>query len=59
TASPVAASASRVSELGGSIALVLAGDLATAIGGLPCGAGALPGYPITDLAALRRWREGP
>jgi hypothetical protein len=39
-------------------ALVIAGDLATALGGLTCGAGALPGYPLTDLALLHRWAGG-
>ncbi|MEZ4242117.1 MAG: hypothetical protein R3F59_39370, partial [Myxococcota bacterium] len=36
--------------------LVLCGDLAIGLGALACGAGALPGYPITDLAVLHRWR---
>lgn len=39
------------------VSLVLAGDLLVAAGGLLCGAGALPGYPISDLAMLHRWRE--
>ncbi len=34
--------------------LIVAGDLATGLGGALCGAGALPGYPITDLAVLHR-----
>jgi uncharacterized membrane protein len=37
-------------------ALVLCGDLLVGVGALVCGAGALPGYPITDLAVLHRWR---
>lgn len=35
--------------------VVLLGDLLVAFGGLICGAGALPGYPIADLALLHRW----
>ena len=34
------------------MAAVLAGGLATGLGGLLCGAGALPGYPLRDLALL-------
>ncbi len=33
------------------------GDLLTALGALACGAGALPGYPISDLALLDRWKD--
>lgn len=44
-------------EIGPLLALVLVGDLLVAVGGLLCGAGALPGYPISDLAMLHRWRE--
>lgn len=36
-------------------ALWLAGDTLVLAGGLLCGAGALPGYPIADLAVLHRW----
>ncbi|HHO54722.1 MAG TPA: hypothetical protein ENK18_28590 [Deltaproteobacteria bacterium] len=38
--------------------LVGFGDLAVLLGALTCGAGALPGYPISDLALLDRWRRG-
>ena len=31
------------------------GDLAIAIGAIPCGAGTLPGYPLADLVILARW----
>ena len=44
-------------EIGPLVTLVVAGDLLVAVGGLLCGAGALPGYPISDLAMLHRWRE--
>lgn len=44
-------------EIGPLVTLVLVGDLLVAVGGLLCGAGALPGYPISDLAMLHRWRE--
>lgn len=42
-------------------ALLLAGDVAVGFGGALCGAGALPGYPIGDVAVLHRWarRRGP
>lgn len=36
-------------------ALVLGGDLVFALGGALCGAGALPGYPVGELAVLHRW----
>lgn len=36
-------------------AVLLLGDALTAIGGLLCGAGALPGYPMGPLAVLHRW----
>jgi hypothetical protein len=32
-------------------------DSATVLGGLCCGAGALPGYPLADLALLHRWHH--
>lgn len=35
--------------------LLLAGDAMIATGGVLCGAGALPGYPMADLAVLHRW----
>lgn len=31
------------------------GDLAIALGAIPCGAGTLPGYPLADLIILARW----
>lgn len=37
--------------------LLLAGDLAVGLGGALCGAGALPGYPLADLALLARWQR--
>jgi hypothetical protein len=43
-------------ELAVRLLLVLAGDLLVSVGGLSCGAGGLPGYPITDVAMLHRWR---
>jgi hypothetical protein len=43
-------------ELAVRLLLVLVGDLLVSIGGLSCGAGGLPGYPITDVAVLHRWR---
>jgi len=40
--------------------LIAAGDLLTGVGGALCGAGALPGYPISDLAVLyRRLQQEP
>lgn len=39
------------------VMLVLLGDLAMLAGALWCGAGALPGYPLGDLALLHRWSE--
>jgi len=33
------------------------GDSATVLGSLCCGAGALPGYPLADLAILHRWHN--
>lgn len=39
-------------------ALLLCGELATGLGALLCGAGALPGYPMADLAVLHRWSSG-
>ncbi|MEQ1570546.1 MAG: hypothetical protein ABMA64_33245, partial [Myxococcota bacterium] len=50
------AGARGVRELGPLAVLVLSGDLLTGVGALFCGAAALPGYPITDLAVLHRWR---
>lgn len=44
-------------EIGSRLLLVWTGDLLTSLGGLLCGAGGLPGYPITDLALLLWWRE--
>lgn len=46
------------------IALVVLGDAAVLLGSLACGAGALPGYPWSDLGLLHRWaapraRGGP
>lgn len=41
------------------LALGLVGALAVGIGGLCCGAGALPGYPLSDLARLDRWVARP
>lgn len=35
--------------------LMIVGDLLVGVGGLCCGAGALPGYPIGPLAVLHRW----
>lgn len=35
--------------------LLFLGDALTGFGGLLCGAGALPGYPMGDLAVLHRW----
>lgn len=35
--------------------LLAIGDLLVAVGALLCGAGALPGYPVADLAVLDRW----
>lgn len=37
--------------------VLLFGDLAVAGGGALCGAGALPGYPLADLAILHRWTK--
>ncbi|MFT4626809.1 MAG: hypothetical protein ACI8PZ_005487 [Myxococcota bacterium] len=34
--------------------VVFIGDAATVLGGLACGAGSLPGYPLSDLALVRR-----
>jgi hypothetical protein len=35
--------------------LLVTGDALLGVGGALCGAGALPGYPIADLAVLHRW----
>ena len=35
--------------------VLLFGDVALALGGAMCVAGALPGYPLADLAVLHRW----
>lgn len=35
--------------------ILLSGELVFALGGLICGAGALPGLPLADLALLHRW----
>ena len=35
--------------------LILLGDILVGFGGLFCGAGALPGYPFSDLALTHRW----
>lgn len=40
------------------LVLIGIGDLAVLSGTLTCGAGALPGYPLSDLALLDRWRRG-
>jgi hypothetical protein len=37
------------------LAISAVGDLMFALGGLFCGAGALPGYPFADMALLHRW----
>jgi hypothetical protein len=37
--------------------IAAAGDALFALGGLLCGAGALPGYPFADMAFLHRWRS--
>lgn len=34
---------------------LLAGDVATGLGGAMCAAGALPGYPLAELALVSRW----
>ena len=44
-------------EFVGLVPLVVAGEAAVAAGVVACGAGALPGYPIGDLAVLHRWAE--
>ncbi len=36
-------------------AFLLVGDAVVAVGSLVCGAGALPGYPIAELAVLHHW----
>jgi hypothetical protein len=41
------------------LAIGAVGSLAVGIGGLCCGAGALPGYPLSDLARLDRWVARP
>ena len=46
-------------RLSTSAAAVVGGGLATGLGGLLCGAGALPGYPIRDLALLCAYEGGP
>ena len=38
-------------------AILLLGDVLVASGGALCGAGALPGYPMADLAVLHRWNR--
>ena len=38
------------------VGLLFAGDVILAVGTLPCAVGALPAYPIADLAVLSRWR---
>lgn len=51
-------SAARAARSLPAVALIVAGgDLAVGIGALVCGACALPGYPVTDLAMLHRWRR--
>lgn len=37
------------------LAIAAVGDVMFALGGLFCGAGALPGYPFADMALLHRW----
>lgn len=39
----------------GTLLVLFGGDLAFGVGGALCGAGALPGYPLGDLAILHRW----
>ncbi len=34
---------------------LLAGDVSTGLGGALCAAGALPGYPLAELALVSRW----
>ena len=51
-------------ELGQADLLALVGihvlsDTAVALGTLPCGVGALPTYPLADLAVLSRWNPRP
>ncbi len=47
-----------IDRVGPAVVLIV-GDLAVTIGGMACGAGALPGYPMSDLALLHRWRGRP
>jgi hypothetical protein len=52
----LAASFSRARyDLPALVLLLLAGDVAVGLGGAFCGVGALPGYPLSDLAVLHRW----
>ena len=44
-------------DLVGVILTLFIADSATVLGGLCCGAGALPGYPLADLALLHRWHH--
>lgn len=37
------------------LCILTTGELAVAVGGLLCGAGALPGLPLAELALLHRW----
>ncbi len=42
-------------DTGTAFALLAASDLVVAVGALACGAGALPGVPLGDMAILHRW----
>ena len=44
-------------DLPGVALAMFIGDTATVVGSLCCGAGALPGYPIADLAILHRFHN--
>ncbi len=44
-------------DLFGVALAMFVGDCATITGSLCCGAGALPGYPMADLAILHRWHN--
>jgi len=49
----------RHGDWGTALASVVGGGLATGLGGLLCGAGALPGYPLRDLALLVAYQGDP
>jgi hypothetical protein len=57
--SGLGALSASIRESGGAflprLGLLFAGRAAVAIGGLGCGAGALAGYPIGDLAVMSHW----